>query len=273
MNNQNFNQTGGLPLKTSTLDEMQTAYTIFNQLGYIVGDRAIISGCVVTGGNTSAGFISIDGELLPFDGGVTLSRVRIVETTTAKEFENGQNKVVVIKRKAVFTMSMINSFAWTGFKRGLPTNTIQALLDAKATIAALNAAVEDIAELKKICSVFIANGCIMLWNKPANEIPVGWLPWNEAPGRMLIGRNAGDAQFLNVGNMGGVKTVTLTAANMPKQNVITPGIAGTDAGDGFVTTGNQTLPGGSIGTVGNDNPTSIPILNPYRVVEYIHYTG
>lgn len=272
-NRQNFNQTGGFPLKTSTLDEMQNAYDIFNQLGYIVGNRAIISGCEVAGGNTASGFISIDGELLPFDGGATLSRVRIVETTTAKEFENGQTKNVVFKRKAVFTLSVTNSFAWSGFKRGLQTSAIQALLDAKATIAALNDAVADITALKKMCAVFVANGCIMPWGKPANEIPEGWVPWNEAPGRVLVGRDANDVQFQNTGNTGGTKTITLTAPNMPKQNVVTPGIAGTDSGDGFVTTGNQTLPGGSIGTVGNDNPTSIAIMNPYRVVEYIHYTG
>ena len=39
MNKTNFNQTGGFPLKTERLQEMETAYSVFNSLGALADDE------------------------------------------------------------------------------------------------------------------------------------------------------------------------------------------------------------------------------------------
>lgn len=112
------------------------------------------------------------------------------------------------------------------------------------------------------------------WDGAVASIPAGWGEDINMRGRVPVGKTNGtDSQFDTMGNTGGVKAVTLSAANMPKQNVTSLGTAGTDAGDGFVTTGNQTLPPSVIGTTGNDSPTSIAVMNPYRVGMWIRWVG
>lgn len=69
MNKLNFNQTGGFPLSTNILDAMQTAYSLFNKLGGLAGNFAIIFGCEVSGSNVSDGVVYMNGEVLAFKGG------------------------------------------------------------------------------------------------------------------------------------------------------------------------------------------------------------
>ena len=122
MNRQNFNQSGGFPLQTETLNDMQKAYELFNGLGNIAGNFAIISGCVVTGAVVSNGAVFINGELLDFRGGQIGTDVIIVEEITAQEFEDGNDKNVLFVRYATFGIGA-TSFPWAGFKR--PKTTVQ----------------------------------------------------------------------------------------------------------------------------------------------------
>lgn len=41
----NFNQTGGFPLSSNILAEMQNAYRIFHSFGMLSGEKTIVSGC------------------------------------------------------------------------------------------------------------------------------------------------------------------------------------------------------------------------------------
>ena len=66
MNKIKFNQTGGFPLSANILDAMQSAYAIFNQLGSLAGNKAIISGCEQLGNNDDDGVIFLNVEILPF---------------------------------------------------------------------------------------------------------------------------------------------------------------------------------------------------------------
>ena len=79
MNKINFNQTGGFPLSTNILDAMQSAYAIFNQLGSLAGNKAIISGCEQLGNTIADGVIFLNGEILPFKGGAIGSSIIIKE--------------------------------------------------------------------------------------------------------------------------------------------------------------------------------------------------
>ena len=59
MNKSNFTQTGGYPLKSERLQEMETAYSVFNSLGQLAGNLTIVSGCVTVGATVSDGFVFI----------------------------------------------------------------------------------------------------------------------------------------------------------------------------------------------------------------------
>lgn len=122
MNKQNFNQSGGFPFQTETLAEMQTAYELFNNLGSLAGNFSIIKGCEITGSTVANGVVYIDGELLPFQGGNLGTNVIIVETYTTQEFQDGTDKVVIVKRYATFGIDSI-SYPWANFKK--PKTTIE----------------------------------------------------------------------------------------------------------------------------------------------------
>jgi len=69
MNRFNFLQTGGLPLDLNVLDQIQTAYKLFNGLGSLAGELTIMKGCILTGSTVSDGIVYINGEVLEFRGG------------------------------------------------------------------------------------------------------------------------------------------------------------------------------------------------------------
>jgi hypothetical protein len=125
MNSSNFNQTGGYPLKTERLQELQTAYSIFNSLGALAGNFTIISGCVLTGTTVGNGFVYINGELLEFReaNGAGNPRVIIIEESVTSAFKNGVIKQVHTIRYATFGTAD-ESWPWSDFKRPIETKSI-----------------------------------------------------------------------------------------------------------------------------------------------------
>jgi hypothetical protein len=138
MNLTNWVQTGGLPVKGERLQEMQTAYSIFNELGYLAGNLTIISGCIITGTSVSDGYVFIDGEVFKFKGGFISENVIIIQNESAKEFENGEVKAMHYERFATFGTAD-TSWAWDNFKRCFPTQNIPAALLLKTDLSIFNA--------------------------------------------------------------------------------------------------------------------------------------
>lgn len=130
MNKQDFTITNGFPLNQAALDKMQTAYTIFNALGNIVGDKTIISGCTGTG-TVSNGVVYVNGELLEFRGGVQQTTVIIKEDVTNLVYKNG-NAYPAVKIRYVQFGSGVGQMNWADFKPGFPTKDIAAGLLGKA---------------------------------------------------------------------------------------------------------------------------------------------
>ncbi|RWX03352.1 hypothetical protein [Flavobacterium cerinum] len=272
MNKSNFNQTGGLPLTTERLDEMQTAWNVLNSLGNIIGTRAIISGCnLLFGNNVTDGFVFINGEVMPFKGGLSMTTVIIVEETITDEFENGEVKAVHKIRYATFGTGS-PSYLWSSFKRGKATNTIQEELDQKATLAALNTALFRIADLEKKTAVFQSGGSMVFWRKPASQIPTGWAEVVDWRGRLPIGWNPDDSAFDQLGETGGQKTRNITAANLPA-NIPTDAIKLNASHSSFgIKTGTDTWVNPA--TVNNGGSgQALDIMNPYRVVMFIEFIG
>ena len=102
MNRVNYDQTEGFPLDVNILDFGQKANQITQQLGEIIAPLAIIKGCIVNGNNVSDGVVYVNGEILPFKGGLKQNVVRIVEKAENRFFENGSSKPVLITRYATF---------------------------------------------------------------------------------------------------------------------------------------------------------------------------
>ncbi|MBL7868893.1 MAG: hypothetical protein JNM71_12835 [Flavobacterium lindanitolerans] len=282
MNRSNFVQTGGFPLKTERLQEMQDAYSIFNSLGLIAGNLTILKGCETVGGNVQEGVVVIEGEVLEFRQAFYTedANVIILEETAEKPFKNGQLKNIHYKRYATFGTAD-SSWAWSEFVRPIQTKDLPSNL------------LERLTALEKKTAVFQNGGGMVLWNKPANLIPEGWQEVTDWKGRIPVGLDAAQSEFNVLGKTGGSKTQTLTVGNIPNHkhqmfvdgnngnlnNKATPtsgaNVTGQSGGDRDYQIGKAA--DGATPTLGQTSGTgtgnAFPILNPYRVVIFIEYIG
>ena len=155
MNKSNFILTGGYPLKSERLQELQTAYNIFNSLGALAGNLTIISGCKLEGTTIKNGCVYIDGELFEFrEAAITAnSTVIIIEEVINRGFKNGANKQVHTIRYATFGTAA-TSWPWTDFKplieiKNIPLNLVAQLgaisnKEDKTTVEALIERIESL---------------------------------------------------------------------------------------------------------------------------------
>ena len=281
MNKINFNQTGGFPLSTNILDAMQSAYAIFNQLGSLAGNKAIISGCEQLGNTVADGVIFLNGEILPFKGGAIGTSVIIKEESESRVFEDGATKPVIFKKYATFGSSLPEkTFVWAEFKRfeNLIENT-EKNLDFEKRIKAL--------ETRKSP---IPLGLIAIWGKPASEpIPEGWQECTDLRGKFPLGWNPDDEDFKELGKEGGAKTHTLTIDEMPSHshytfhNGIGSGWGASSGVNAIARIGhggkeNYYITGTNFPTNiypteekgGNQPHNNMP---PYRIIKYIEFIG
>lgn len=252
----NWVQTGGLPVKGERLQEMQTAYSIFNELGNLAGNLTILSGCVVTGTSVSNGTVFINGEVLKFKAGFISENVIIIQNESAKEFENGEVKAMHFERYATFGTNLEVSWAWDDFTRLVSLRELQGRILPAGTNPQL------------YCGN-VAN------------IPAGWQlcdGTNGTPnlkGQFIAGYDPDDPDYNAIGKPGGTKKVTLVGANMPALKFIYSKI---------VQTGKLVLQYDAVGdkegasyqnadtnTIGNSTP--FDIRPTYYTLAYIIYQG
>lgn len=271
MNYIKFNQSGGFPFDSNMAEKMQANYGLLNALGYICGNLTIISGCEVVETTAANGVVFVDGEVLPFVGGTVTDNVKIVEAVTALEFEDLNTRDVIYTRHVTFGIATVQ-WAWADFKRGFPTKEIPAALAEKVSNASLVSALARITELEKKNAVFQAGGGMILWNKPAIDIPDGWHEVVNWRGRMPVGWNPDDASFDTVSEVGGSKTASISVpltGYVPDENT-----SGGTSGTLIVSTG-TTEAGENLESIkkAGTAPTgaSTNIMNPYRIVIFIEY--
>lgn len=270
MNRFNFNQSVGFPFETDILADMQSAYEIFKAFGWIVGNFSIISGCEVSENGISDGVVFINGEPLPFKGGVPTTNVIIVETKQSLEFEDGNSHEVKFIRNAQFG-SATTQYPWSDFKRGFETKNIPEALAGKAPQTALDSLISRIETLEAKPSN-IPIGLIALWGRPLSEIPAGWEEYVNLRGRMPVGLNPDDPDFANLGSANGAKKKTLSIAELPSMAFE---YLKAIKGRGYKTASDDN----PLGSVEKANTNSIgggqdfSIMNPYRIVHFIRYKG
>lgn len=197
MNNINFLQTIGFPFDLNTLDFMQKSYGIFNALGELAGNYAIISGCTTTGSTVSDGVVYIDGEIFTFKGGTASSTVIIKQDITSLEFEDGNSNEVEYTRYVTFGVGSA-AIPWASFKR------ITNLLTMAEQILALQG------------RILPPKTNPQLYCGSVSAIPIGWQLCDGTNGtpdlrsRFVVGYNLNDSDYNAIGKTGGSKQVTPT---------------------------------------------------------------
>jgi hypothetical protein len=141
----------------------------------------------------------------------------------------------------------------------------------------LKSLLSRITDLEEKQGTAIPIGMIAIWGKPA-PFPEGWEEYVPLRGRMPIGLDPDDINFSTLGTIGGNKNKKLSIAELPKISPINgTGIkkGGTWGSDKGLTVGDiangDYLEGELIKPFGGDQEFSL--MNPYRIVQFIEYTG
>lgn len=122
-----------------------------------------------------------------------------------------------------------------------------------------------------------ANGGRMIWMKPADQVPVGWVSDDNFAGKVPAGFQNGDADFGgNEGSYAGAKTYTLITENLPdftfsndyfqmmSSDWRSGGAPSPTNGTGQNGTRNKTYTGGK---------QAFKIIQPSIIVRYIRFEG
>lgn len=98
----NLSQLGGLDFTQDLLAYLQDAFqNSLDAVASIAGDYVILSGVVLGGGSYTDGWVAINGEILPFQGGLSNTQIVIQETVAQEHFSgDGTNKDVYTTRIA-----------------------------------------------------------------------------------------------------------------------------------------------------------------------------
>lgn len=270
-----FMQTGGVPLTNDLMQNIMEAIKLYDAVGDLAGHMTIISGGDLVAGSTTTvnpGLVAINGEVLPFEGGLIDTNVFIHEEKILKTFQDQTNKVLIKKRMVKFGNAVApNLFPWANFKKLQTLKEMQIALDNKTDKAVTIALEKRVAKLE-LKTAPIENGKVaFIFRKPASEIPLGWKECTDLRNKTVFGYNEFDPDFSNFGASGGAKAVTLTKNNLPKFKVrtsivqpygVNQGLGGFDGG------GNQwnwkNLDSEQIG-----NDEAFKILPPHEIVLFI----
>lgn len=282
MNTINTEHNAGYPFDVAFLEFMQNSYRLFNSLGSMAGNKAIISGCEEIGNTITPGTIFINGELFPFEGGAKGDTVIIKEETNEVTFEDGFLRPLENIRTAAFGRSTPEkTYNWEDFQR---VTNLQDLGKNKTDNTETKELLKRIEKLEKQKQA-VPIGLIALWGKPASEIPAGWREYVNLRGKMPIGldpdyvKKPEDVQDYGLNQIlkqGGERSHKLTIEEMPAHTHNIGGlptqINDTDRGIGH----NSQFSIDDISTrtsasTGGDQPHNN--MPPYRVVQFIEYVG
>lgn len=213
------------PLSTGGLDFIQTQILLAGMLAKMAGGNYILSGCTVSGTTVAAGYMILNGEVLPFAGGTLQSTVCVKEVSSDITAGSVTYSGAYKTRTVQFGSNVSNSETYNWADIGaLPT--LASLDTAKATKTAL----EEVRDL------VMPVGAIILWSGAIADIPSGFALCDGSTvnsvvtpnlsGRFVVGYDDDSAgtpanstdlteNFGKIGNTGGKNNVTLTTSQMP----------------------------------------------------------
>jgi hypothetical protein len=153
-------QLDGLYVYQDTLDFMQTSYRgAFGALATAFGSKLILHGVQEAAGSVSDGWVIIDGELMPFAGGLSAPQVVVDDIPGDELFADGSTKTVYFTRRA--RLANTGGFPFTDlrkFKTDLLTiNDSDVLASAKA-VKQLN---DNLLAVVGFENAIILQGCLV----------------------------------------------------------------------------------------------------------------
>lgn len=309
-----FTYSGGFPVKSKTFSKLQEAH--FEILKALIGHfelpnvgSFIISGCQLIGSDIASGVMYINGDLCLFKGDKQFEDNKIAKITSVEEaaFKNGANNPVYITIEAAMNSNgvpyalfnrvpgvseMVNQVINWNEIDGVPEGVV--IDPAVGAQPAQPLLLDRIAKLEQMVAPLLNKGSLLLWNKPANQIPAGWQECTNFRGKMPVGMDItvdGMGAFVNPefspltagatdpGRTGGNKNKTLVLTEIPSHShevaVFANGSASGNADghpDNYIDE-NRRINSRNSGGLPDGTTKSFSLLNPYRTVIFIEYTG
>ncbi|MFT4168001.1 MAG: tail fiber protein [Dysgonomonas sp.] len=128
MNKGNFTATQNFPVSTYTYDFLQQMAHLAGKLAALGGANYILSGCAVAGNNVSDGVVVINGEILPFTGGVLKNKLTIKEVKLSDNFAGINYPESYILRTVEF--SDTGQYNWSDFAQVLTNKQLEAKINS-----------------------------------------------------------------------------------------------------------------------------------------------
>lgn len=265
-----FLQTKGVPLTADLMADLMSAIQMYDVLGELAGNLAIISGCITTGQNVSPGIVAINGEVLFFEGGPSVSTVYVDTENISETFQDQVDRVLIEKKTVKFGNGSTN-YNWDDFIKLKTLKELQVQVENNATKQQLNAALNRITLLELKTAPIQNDGIAFIWRKPLSDIPDGWKECTDFRHKTIYGWDPNEAPFKVLNSNVGSKTAAIQKENLPNINV---GINLYYSGGGYA----DDWPADNIGS--NITPNEVKtkalgdgipldILSPGRIVNFI----
>jgi hypothetical protein len=111
-----FSKLEGLATYQDTLDFLQTSYReAISAVAKAFGSRVIVTGITDLGSAYSDGWVIIDGELMPFAGGLKADRIVVDELSDTELFSDGSIQTVYYTKRA--KSGITGGYAFSDFIR------------------------------------------------------------------------------------------------------------------------------------------------------------
>lgn len=200
-----FTHLGKMPFSQDRADYMQQSYTEpLAAIARLCGNKTILHGVEVAGGNVSDGWISYNGELIFFVGGVLSTDVVITVATTPFTYGNASVHDVYFTKTA--TCGPAGDFPFADLvpllslqNVWLPGDIKQKVVDATYEAANFDGSGYGINQEKG-------------WRKLSSV-------YANAAGAVMVNKKDGDTEFGVVENFGGEKAHQLATGELPKFRV------------------------------------------------------
>lgn len=111
-----FSKLEGLATYQDTLDFLQTSYReAISAIAKALGSKVIVTGITDLGTTYSDGWVIIDGDLMPFAGGLKTDRIVVEEISDTEIFNDGSIQTVYYTKRA--KLGITGGFAFSDFIR------------------------------------------------------------------------------------------------------------------------------------------------------------
>ena len=228
MNKINFLGKENFPVSTNTLDMMQKMIQESAQAALLGGSNYILKGCTAVGSTTSEGVVVINGEVLPFVGGETKSKVTIRETYKALTAFGVEYPEAYAYRNAIFDNN--GEYNWGEFTQVLTNKELQTRIEAikgdePGMVKMWSGRISRIPNEYRLCdgSLLTIADYPELYDNigisfGGNGVTDFRLP--DIRGRFVVGYDSTSPEYNHISssNTGGVNKVTLTTEQIPEHD-------------------------------------------------------